>query len=128
MVKERRWWWHHLHHTGSSSILNKLSICTCSFFQDSHTFEKAGVGVSVVYGSLPPAAIAQMNARGKGLKTSHSSMTTDSKSSEEDGSLPCFAAGISSVIHPRNPNVPTLHFNYRYFEVEEPEGNKRYYF
>ena len=30
-----------------------------------------------------------------------------------------FACGISSVVHPRNPFVPTIHFNYRYFEVEE---------
>ena len=27
--------------------------------------------------------------------------------------MPFFACGISSVIHPRNPHVPTLHFNYR---------------
>ena len=33
--------------------------------------------------------------------------------------MPFFACGVSSVIHPRNPNVPTVHFNYRYFEVEE---------
>jgi coproporphyrinogen III oxidase len=27
------------------------------------------------------------------------------------------------VVHPRNPNVPTIHFNYRYFEVEEEASN-----
>jgi coproporphyrinogen III oxidase len=37
-------------------------------------------------------------------------------------SLPFYALGISSVIHPRNPYVPTIHFNYRYFEVETKEG------
>ncbi|CAH2002922.1 unnamed protein product [Acanthoscelides obtectus] len=36
-----------------------------------------------------------------------------------DGNLPFFAAGISAVIHPSNPLVPTIHFNYRYFEVED---------
>merc|ERR1719323_2168336 len=42
--------------------------------------------------------------------------------------MPFFACGISSVIHPRNPHVPTVHFNYRYFEVVEPGGNKRWWF
>ena len=28
--------------------------------------------------------------------------------------LPCFYCGVSSVIHPRNPKIPTLHFNYRW--------------
>lgn len=36
-----------------------------------------------------------------------------------DGAMvPFFACGISSVIHPRNPHCPTMHFNYRYFETE----------
>jgi coproporphyrinogen III oxidase len=29
------------------------------------------------------------------------------------GRVPFFAAGISSVMHPRNPHCPTMHFNYR---------------
>ncbi|KAI6017409.1 Coproporphyrinogen oxidase [Pisolithus microcarpus] len=33
--------------------------------------------------------------------------------------LPFFAAGISLVIHPRNPFAPTVHANYRYFEITE---------
>lgn len=41
----------------------------------------------------------------------------------QDGPLPFFAAGISSVIHPRNPMVPTVHFNYRYFEVQNADGS-----
>jgi len=31
--------------------------------KDGHIFEKAGVGVSVVHGLIPPSAVAQMNAR-----------------------------------------------------------------
>jgi coproporphyrinogen III oxidase len=27
--------------------------------------------------------------------------------------VPFFAAGISSVMHPKNPHAPTMHFNYR---------------
>lgn len=42
--------------------------------------------------------------------------------------FPFFAAGISSVIHPCNPFVPTLHFNYRYFEVQEESGKKHSWF
>lgn len=71
--------------------------------QDGEVFEKAGVNISVVSGFLPPPAVAQMRSRGKQLK---------------EGKLPFFAAGISAVIHPRNPFVPTIHFNYRYFEVK----------
>ena len=29
------------------------------------------------------------------------------------GRVPFFAAGISSVMHPKNPFAPTMHFNYR---------------
>lgn len=75
--------------------------------QDGEVFEKAGVNISVVTGYLPPAAVAMMKSRGKKLT---------------DGKLPFFAAGISAVIHPRNPMVPTIHFNYRYFEVQEESG------
>jgi coproporphyrinogen III oxidase len=30
--------------------------------------------------------------------------------------------GISSVMHPKNPMAPTVHFNYRYFETDAPAG------
>lgn len=85
---------------------------TC-ILQDGEVFEKAGVNISVVHGLLPVGAIQQMKARGKNLK---------------EGPLPFFAAGVSSVIHPRNPNVPTLHFNYRYFEVENNDGTSQWWF
>ena len=35
-----------------------------------------------------------------------------------DEGLPYFACGISMVLHPHNPMAPTLHMNYRYFEVD----------
>lgn len=85
---------------------------TC-VLQDGDVFEKAGVNVSVVSGNLPPGAVQQMRARGRKLS---------------EGSLPFFAAGVSCVIHPRNPYVPTIHFNYRYFELTEPDGNKVWWF
>ncbi|XP_045498975.1 oxygen-dependent coproporphyrinogen-III oxidase isoform X1 [Colias croceus] len=79
---------------------------TC-VLQDGRVFEKAGVNISVVSGKLPPAAVQQMRTRGKNF---------DGKE------LPFFAAGVSAVIHPRNPMVPTIHFNYRYFEVQDNNG------
>lgn len=79
---------------------------TC-VLQDGVVFEKAGVNISVVTGYLPQSAVAMMKSRGKKFS---------------DGKLPFFAAGISAVIHPRNPMVPTIHFNYRYFEVQENNG------
>ncbi|XP_076445342.1 oxygen-dependent coproporphyrinogen-III oxidase-like [Babylonia areolata] len=85
---------------------------TC-VLQDGSSFEKAGVNISVVMGMLPPSAVQQMRARGKSLNGEK---------------LPFFAAGISSVIHPRNPHVPTMHFNYRYFEVTQVDGTKQWWF
>ncbi|XP_066245391.1 oxygen-dependent coproporphyrinogen-III oxidase isoform X2 [Euwallacea similis] len=76
---------------------------TC-VLQNGKVFEKAGVNISVVQGELPPNAAAQMRSRGKKLG---------------QGKLPFFAAGVSAVIHPVNPMVPTIHFNYRYFEVQD---------
>lgn len=81
---------------------------TC-IIQNGRVFEKAGVNISVVYGMLPPAAVQQMKSRGKHI-------TGTGVGSEQ---IPFFACGVSSVIHPRNPNVPTIHFNYRYFELEQ---------
>lgn len=80
---------------------------TC-VLQDGKTFEKAGVNISVVHGTLPPVAVAQMRSRGKDLM--------DGKE------LPFYAVGVSCVIHPVNPMVPTVHFNYRYFEVNSGSG------
>ncbi|KAI0747525.1 coproporphyrinogen III oxidase [Fomes fomentarius] len=34
-------------------------------------------------------------------------------------SVPFFAAGVSLVIHPRNPHAPLVHANYRYSEITE---------
>ncbi|KAL0008695.1 hypothetical protein SO802_010197 [Lithocarpus litseifolius] len=73
--------------------------------QDGAVWEKAGVNVSVVYGVMPPEAYRAASATAE-LKP---------------GPVPFFAAGISSVLHPKNPFAPTLHFNYRYFETDAPK-------
>lgn len=71
-------------------------------------FEKAGCSLSVVYGSMPPEAVQAATERGadraKGMKPGEK--------------VPFFACGLSSVMHPRNPMAPTMHFNYRYFETD----------
>ncbi len=60
-------------------------------------FEQGGVGFSEVWGSdLPPSILAQR---------------------PEAAGHKWFATGTSMVLHPRNPYVPTVHLNYRYFEA-----------
>ena len=67
---------------------------------DGDVFEKAGVNFSHVKGgALPPAATAvRPELAGCGFQ----------------------AAGISIVVHPRNPRVPTSHANLRWFAAEKP--------
>lgn len=67
---------------------------------DGEVFEKGGVNTSVVYGKVTDAMQHQLNIKGDSW----------------------FACGISSVIHPFNPFVPTVHFNYRYFELYNENG------
>lgn len=66
--------------------------------QDGTLFEKAGVNVSEVYGTLSAEAAAQMGG------------------GREVSDLSFFATGVSLVLHPHNPMAPTVHANYRYFE------------
>lgn len=63
-------------------------------------FEKAGVNVSEVHGPVPEVL--------KGIIP---------KSAKE-----FYATGISLVIHPVNPMIPTTHSNFRYFEVTDKNG------
>ncbi len=86
---------------------------TCTFSTTSSTsiLEKAAVNISMIKGKLPPAAVKQM-------ATEHSSLKY---SDDLSASLPFFAGGISIIVHPRNPNVPSAHANYRYFEITESE-------
>jgi coproporphyrinogen III oxidase len=82
---------------------------TC-VLQDGKVFEKGGVNTSVVYGRLPRAAIQKMRVNHKALDP-------------DVDSLEFFAAGLSMVLHPHNPNAPTVHLNYRYFETADEAGN-----
>lgn len=65
--------------------------------RDGRVFEQGGVNFSEVWGdSLPPSILAQR---------------------PEAAGHSFFATGTSMVLHPRNPYVPTVHLNYRYFEA-----------
>ncbi len=65
--------------------------------RDGAVFEQGGVNFSEVWGDqLPPTILTQRpEAAGHGF----------------------FATGTSMVLHPRNPYIPTVHLNYRYFEA-----------
>lgn len=63
-------------------------------------FEKGGVNISEVHGELPPSmqqyfGVSEVNF---------------------------FACGLSMVLHPKNPFVPTVHANWRYFELYNSTG------
>jgi coproporphyrinogen III oxidase len=59
-------------------------------------FEKGGVNFSHVYGAMPE--VLKSEARSGGF---------------------FHATGVSIVIHPKNPFVPVIHMNIRYFEMSE---------
>ncbi|KAI0420396.1 Coproporphyrinogen III oxidase [Xylaria grammica] len=80
--------------------------------QEGNVFEKAGVNISVVYGTLPKPAIAKM-------RENHKSVASEVEN------LDFYALGLSLVLHPRNPMAPTVHLNYRYFETMRPDGTSQ---
>lgn len=74
--------------------------------ENGNVFEKGGVNTSVVFGNVTDAmrSILRLPPTG-GI---------------EGG---WFAAGISLVMHPVNPFVPTVHCNYRMFELYNEDGS-----
>jgi coproporphyrinogen III oxidase len=82
--------------------------------QDGEVFEKGGVNISVLDSFLSPAMVQNMRA-------DHAkNLDWYDPADKRMAKLPYFVCGISSVIHLRNPMGPTVHFNYRYFEVSNP--------
>lgn len=69
--------------------------------EEGNVFERGGVNFSHVFGSrLPPSAsVARPELAGRGFE----------------------AMGVSLVMHPRNPFVPTVHMNVRFF-IARKEG------
>ena len=65
--------------------------------REGRVFEQGGVNFSEVQGDQLPPSILKQRPEAEGH--------------------PWFATGTSMVLHPRNPYIPTVHLNYRYFEA-----------
>lgn len=65
-----------------------------------NVFEKGGVNTSVVFGNVSEKMKQQLNMDGHEW----------------------FACGLSLVLHPETPFVPTVHANWRYFELYNEQG------
>ena len=63
--------------------------------ENGEVIEKGGVNISAVHGPLPESMQAYFKV----------------------GNVDFFACGLSLVIHPKNPMAPTVHANWRYFEM-----------
>ena len=69
--------------------------------EDGVVFEKGGVNISGVHGTLPKSMQTHLNV--------------------SEASF--YACGLSLVLHPKNPMAPTVHANWRYFEMYDLDGN-----
>ncbi len=68
--------------------------------ENGNVFEKGGVNISSVHGKLPQAMQSYFKV----------------------GDVDFFACGLSLVLHPKNPMAPTVHANWRYFEMYDNNG------
>ena len=75
---------------------------TSRLLEDGKLFERAGVGFSHVSGTKLPASASAHRPQIAGREWG--------------------AMGVSLVLHPRNPYVPTVHMNVRFFRAKAPQG------
>jgi coproporphyrinogen III oxidase len=68
--------------------------------ENGNVFEKGGVNISEVHGKLPDSMQQYFGVNDANF----------------------FACGLSLVLHPKNPFVPTVHANWRYFELYNNSG------
>ncbi|MEN1783688.1 MAG: oxygen-dependent coproporphyrinogen oxidase [Bacteroidota bacterium] len=69
--------------------------------ENGRVFEKGGVNISAVHGALPESMQTYFGVKDANF----------------------FACGLSLVLHPNNPFVPTVHANWRYFEMYNQQGD-----
>ena len=75
---------------------------------DGNVFEKGGVNFSIVEGNKMPNSATALRPELEGRKYT--------------------ALGVSLVLHPHNPYVPTVHANVRFFVAEEPDKEPIWWF
>lgn len=68
--------------------------------ENGDVFEKGGVNISAVHGELPKSMQQYFGVKDADF----------------------FACGLSLVLHPKSPMVPTVHANWRYFEMYDKDG------
>jgi len=75
---------------------------------DGNVFEKGGVNFSIVEGNKMPKSATTLRPELEGRKYT--------------------ALGVSLVLHPENPYIPTAHANVRFFVAEEPGKDPIWWF
>jgi len=75
---------------------------------DGNVFEKGGVNFSIVQGNKMPKSASALRPELEGRKYT--------------------ALGVSLVLHPENPYIPTAHANVRFFVAEEPDKEPIWWF
>jgi coproporphyrinogen III oxidase len=79
-----------------------------SVISDGNVFEKGGVNFSIVQGDKMPKSASAIRPELEGRKYT--------------------ALGVSLVLHPQNPYIPTAHSNVRFFVAEEPDKEPIWWF
>ena len=95
--------WQYLPTTGRGAGGGRTRILT-----DGALIEKGGVNLSAIEGELSPRLAERLRVTAQ----------------------PFYATGVSLVLHPQSPMVPTVHLNLRYLELrgEEGDGPRRAWF
>lgn len=105
-----------LRHDGSGGGIARV-------IQGGSVFSKAGCNTSFATTQCTVESL-------RGMAADHEQIRSILSSSVYSPSSPCtrYTASISLVLHGRNPFVPSVHANYRYFEYLLPDKRKIFWF